>query len=265
MEFLLSKYIPVFLFPLGLSLALLVICLITVLRPGIRYRRRKIAALIFISLLMLWSAGCPFVSDWMMSSLEGPYLSAAARTYPRADAIVVLSGSAARQQAQSRKVLPGRAFDRLYLGCQLYREKKAPVMVLSGGGSREGRKSGALTESELMFLLARQLGLPERSLVTESHSRNTRENAWFTREILQGRKGKGTVLLVTSAYHMPRAKACFEKLGMIVTACPADFKVDPYKLPTPLDFLPDAEALDNTTMALREYIGLLYYRLRGWV
>ena len=113
-----------------------------------------------------------------------------------------------------------------------------------------------------MAVILTQLGLSEDVFMAESFSRNTRENAWYTREILRDKK---TVLLVTSAFHMPRAKACFERLGMTTIACPADFRVDSDKNSSVLDFLPDAAALDNTAIALREYMGMVYYRLRGWL
>jgi len=252
-------------FPLGLSLVLLFVCLFCLWGPGFRLRKKKIAVLLFACLVILWMSGCPFFADWLLVSLEGRYESKTAAAYPGTDTIVVLGGGVAVQQAGDRNVLPGRSFDRLYLGYQLFQEKKAPVMILSGGGIIWHREPGALSESKSMSLLARQLGLPERRLVVESHSRNTRENAWFTREVLRDRGWKDTVLLVTSAFHMPRARACFEKLGMTVIPCPADFRADPYKRSTGLDFLPDAGALDNTTIVLKEYIGWVYYRLRGWL
>lgn len=265
MALILSKYVPVFLYPLGFSLILVAICLVSLWGPGFARRKRRIALLLFVCLVTLWTAACPVVANRLISGLEGRYVSEAAADYPAAGTIVVLSGGVACQQSGGRTVLPGRAFDRLYLGYLLYRAKKAPRIILSGGGVIWEQEPGALSESQRMFLLARQLGVPEKHLVIESHSRNTRENAWFTREILRDRGWDNTVLLVTSAFHMHRARACFEKLGMKVIPCPADFKHDPYGMPKGLDYLPGAAALDRTTIAVKEYIGWGYYRLRGWL
>ncbi len=265
MGIILSKFVPVFLFPLGLSIVLLVICLFGLWGLNYRQRKKKVAFLLVVCLVILWTAGCPLVADRLMASLEGRYVSKAVSAYPGAGTIVVLSGGVAGQQTGRRAVIPGRAFDRLYLGYQLYQAQKAPQVILSGGGVLWKRKSGALSESERMFALARQLGVPQKHLVIESHSRNTRENAWFSKEILRDRGWDNNVLLVTSAFHMPRARACFEKLGMTVIPCPADFKGDPFHLPTGLDYLPDAAALEKTTIVLKEYIGWVYYRLRGWL
>ena len=260
MALILSKFLPLFILPLGLSIAFLMLSLVCLCRP--HSRRRNIGALVFPGLLILWTAGSPFFSDRLLLSLEGRYLSRTAAAYPGADAIVVLGGGVTAQQAEGRTVLPGRAFDRLYLGYLLYQAKKAPVMVLSGGGIEWRRQAGSVSEAGQMAVILKQLGLSNKAILTECSSRNTRENAWYTREVLRDKK---TVLLVTSAFHMPRAKACFERLGLTTIACPADFRIDPYEKTTVLDFLPDAGALDNTTIALREYIGMAYYRLRGWL
>jgi uncharacterized SAM-binding protein YcdF (DUF218 family) len=260
MALVLSKFLPVFILPLGLSLTVLALSLMCLWRPDIR--RRNIGFLIIFSLLLLWAAGSPFFSDRLLLTLEGRYLSRTAAAYPPADAVVVLGGGVTGQQAQGRTVIPGRAFDRLYLGYRLYQSGKAPVIVLSGGGIAWRQEPGAAYEAEQMAVMLRQLGVPDKAFITECFSRNTRENAWYIREIL---RDKRNILLVTSAYHMPRAQACFERLGMTTIACPADFRIDPYKTTTVLDFLPDAGALDNTTIALREYMGMIYYRLRGWL
>ncbi len=265
MAFILSKYVPLFLFPLGLSLVILVVTLGCLWGAGFRYRKKKMATLVGACLLMLWLAGSPFFAERLMSTLEGRYVSKEATAYPNGGAIVVLSGGTTDQHRGSRMVSPGRAFDRLYLGCRLYLSKKAPLMILSGGAITRLRQNGSLTESQLMSVLARQQGIPEKALVIESHSRNTRENAWFTREIFRDRDWNGKVLLVTSAFHMPRARACFADVGLSVVPCPADFRIDPYKRTSAIDFLPDADALAMTTTALREYIGMIYYRLRGWI
>ncbi len=260
MALILSKFIPVFLLPLGLFLVILAVCAVCLWWSDIR--RRTLAFLILACLLALWTAGSPCFSDWLLTTLEGRYHSREVAAYPRAHAIVVLGGGVAVQRTGERNVLPGPAFDRLYLGRLLYQAGKAPKMVLSGGGIQWQRKAGAVFESRLMAALLRQMGLPEQAFIKESFSRNTRENAWYVREILPDAK---TVLLVTSAFHMTRARSCFERLGMTVDSCPADFRVDPYKKRTALDFLPDAAALENTTIALREYLGMVYYRLRGWI
>lgn len=255
MALILSKFIPVFLLPLGLVLTALAVCVACLWRLDIP--RRYIAAAVALCLALLWAAATPLIADRLLTSLEGRYESRPAADYPRADAIVVLGGGVAGQQTGGRNVLPGRAFDRLYLAAALYQAKKAPLVVLSGGGIAWQRKPEAATEARLMADLARQLGLPDTALIQEGLSRNTRENARYTGEILRRRGLTGTVLLVTSAFHLRRAQACFENLGLRVVPCPADFRGDPFKKLSWLDFLPDAGALEKTTFVLREHLGIL--------
>src|SRR6056297_255435 len=153
MALVLSKLIPVLLFPLGLVLILLLVCLLCLWWPG--GRRWITSVLIFICLLLLWMAASPFFADRLLFSLEGRYASKQAAAYPKADVIVVLGGDVARKQTGGRLVLPGPAFDRLYLGYRLYKARKAPLMILAGGGIKWLQTPGALSESQMMAELLR--------------------------------------------------------------------------------------------------------------
>jgi uncharacterized SAM-binding protein YcdF (DUF218 family) len=106
--------------------------------------------------------------------------------------------------------------------------------------------------------------VPGESILAESASRNTHENAEFTREVLV-EHGLWRVLLVTSALHMPRALATFTSAGIEAVPAPTDFTVTYRDHRTLMDFLPDAGALSHTTDALKEYIGYAYYRWKGWI
>jgi uncharacterized SAM-binding protein YcdF (DUF218 family) len=117
------------------------------------------------------------------------------------------------------------------------------------------------------------LGIPEDALWTESESRNTYENALFSRKVL-AEKGIERIILVTSAMHMPRAVALFEKQGFDVIPAPADYNITQVgwdrlwdrNLTTQLfNLLPSVANLNSTTSALKEYIGIVVYSLRGWL
>ena len=107
----------------------------------------------------------------------------------------------------------------------------------------------------------------------ETNSRNTYENAVETKKILDAR-GIDRIVLVTSAMHMPRSVAIFEKQGFTVTPAPTDYMVtqadwDYYFAPDPaiqvFNLFPGAEAMDRFARALKEYLGMVVYRLRGWL
>ena len=96
----------------------------------------------------------------------------------------------------------------------------------------------------------------------ENDSRNTRQNALFVAE-LAASLGVEHVLLVTSAWHMPRAAATFGRTGLHVIRAAPSRLIRPR--PWILQLLPTAHALNNSTLALRKYLGLVVYRVRGWM
>lgn len=117
------------------------------------------------------------------------------------------------------------------------------------------------------------IGVPREALWLESSSANTYENALETQAVLES-QGVSRIILITSASHMPRAYAVFTKMGLDVTPASVDFLVTQedwayYTQPDPLvqlfNWLPTAENLMGTTRAVKEYFGLVMYRLRGWL
>ena len=132
------------------------------------------------------------------------------------------------------------------------------MIVISGGNSE-----GGPAESTFMAQLLMEWGLPAEAIVTETRSRTTRENAVFTRELLQSR-GISEILLVTSATHMPRAAALFRKVGLTVIPAAADYATGWGESNLLESLMPSEGAMEGTRRALREWIGLEIYRLRGW-
>ena len=111
------------------------------------------------------------------------------------------------------------------------------------------------------FLVA--LGVDRSALIIEPLSRNTHENALACLELWR-REGFTSGLLITSALHMPRALATFRKEGMALQPASTDALFGSIDEPLPLSILPDSRSLDQTTRALKEWLGLLVYRYRDW-
>jgi uncharacterized SAM-binding protein YcdF (DUF218 family) len=151
---------------------------------------------------------------------------------------------------------------------KLYREGKAPKVLLSGG--RVEWRGKEPSEAEDMSTLLQAMGVPKMAILLEPDSLNTRENAVNVQKMLKP-LGINDFLLVTSAIHMPRSLMIFRKLGMKPIAAPTDFQVSTQSLDLPspeaklLALVPDALALKNTTAALKEYVGIFVYRLKGWI
>lgn len=259
----LSKLLPLFIYPLGLSCLLLLIALIFSIK-----RSRWTFIPILLGLLILVCASNVRVSNSLITSLERQYLPQA--NLPSAEAIVVLGG--ATRNYETPRIMPdlSERGDRLLYAVKLYKERLAPLIILTGG--RIQWYGGESSEAESMADLMEIMGVPREAMVLESKALNTYENARYTQKILERLKIK-RVLLVTSAAHMPRSLAIFQKLGINAIPAPTDFLVSDRNLIEStftnesrlLSFFPDTESLDRTTQALKEYIGTFIYRLRGWL
>jgi uncharacterized SAM-binding protein YcdF (DUF218 family) len=143
---------------------------------------------------------------------------------------------------------------------------------VSGGNVEFARERGSTPAEEMTELLL-LLGVPESAIWQQPGSQNTYEDALYSAEIL-AENGIDEVILVTSALHMPRSKALFEKQEITVIPAPTDFTVteqnwsstfDPLLGEFLIHLMPNASALNLTTNVLKEYIGMVVYSLRGWI
>ncbi len=227
---------------------------------GLRMRRRS---LIWSGLAVLWLSSTPLVSRYAIRTAEGWAERGVVADAAAADAIVVLS--------EGRVLAPGKATvsewnvaDRFFAGVDLYQAKKAPLLVFTGGAT--SRRSRAPLEGEVLAGLAVRMGVPDGHVAQTSRVVNTAEEAQAVATLLRGRvsgpllgSGSSRVLLVTSAFHMPRARLLFARTGLIVIPFPVDFKVSAGGTLSLLDLLPNAGALAQTELAMREGYGRLYY------
>jgi uncharacterized SAM-binding protein YcdF (DUF218 family) len=174
--------------------------------------------------------------------------------------IIVLGGALNERNALARgQTSLNEAAERMTAAAALSRLYPEALLVFSGG-------SGALLddsvkEAEDAHKLWSELGVPENRMIFEEQSRNTYENAVFTQKLVHPQKDEKW-LLVTSAFHMPRSIGIFRALGMNPLAYPVDYRTDGDSQ----DFRPPGDgslAIRNVETALREWIGLVAYRLTG--
>lgn len=258
----LSKLLPLFIYPLGLS------CLLLLLSLWLCFKRSRRAFIpILLSLVILITAGNTQVANHLISSLEQQYLPQ--ENMPQVEAIVVLGG--ATRNNEPPRILPdmNERGDRLLYAAKLYKDGVAPQIILSGG--RVQWYGGELSEAESMATILELMGIPRNAMILESKSLNTHENAVFTHKILVEKDLK-QIALVTSAAHMPRSLAIFRHEGIDAVAAPTDFVISDRNLKENrystesriLSLFPNAMSLDLTTQAFKEYIGSFIYRLKGW-
>ncbi|MBD2343268.1 YdcF family protein [Anabaena subtropica] len=259
----LSKLLPLFFYPLGLASLSLVVALIT-----LRKHPRIATTAIVLSLILLLFCSNGWVAKYLVRSLEWQNIPPA--QLPNAEAIVVLGGATKSAFPPRPSVDLSEQGDRVIYAAQLYRQKKAPFIILSGGRV-DWRGSGSSESADMADILT-SLGIPSEALIQEPDSLNTYENAVNVKKILESR-GIRQVLLVTSALHMPRSLKIFQRQGMDIIPAPTDFLVSEGELQelgnTPkaaiLNLLPDTYNLHQFTSALKEYIGSFIYWLRGWL
>lgn len=217
-----------------------------------RSRKAGLAASVILIVSSL-----PVFSDKLISYLERDYSLAPVASVKTADAIVVLSGMVRTIEVENGfRYEWGEASDRIFAGIELIREKKAPVLILTGGklpwslGNPEG---------EYLRDISMKLGVPGENILLTEIVQNTDQEAKAVAKLLK--KGMSNIILVTSAFHMPRAKRVFEAAGISVSPYPVDF-LSGAKETSFIGFIPSAGAFQETSFFVREVIGRLYYKLK---
>lgn len=220
------------------------------------HRKNRLAAWIGLTTAaLLWICALGGTADWMMGRLEAGLSIPEIR---ETDVIIMLGGAALdRSPDLSGSGAPGPGtMERMVTAARLHRRLGVPIIV-SGGRVHPTRASIAgLTRRFLV-----DLGIPAQQVIVEDQSRDTYENALFSKRLCD-QHGFRRPLLVTSGYHLKRAIFCFDRVGLPVTPFPCALTTWPGREHHWYHFLPDADALAATAAALHEWLGLLYYRLR---
>lgn len=254
MFFLLSKLLDFVLLP-TVWLVLLALGALLTRRP--KRRRRRLAWL--LALLLLLTNGA-LVNEALLAWELPPVPLAAVAP---ADAAVLLTGVANGEKSPHDRVYLNRGADRLTNALWLYRAGKVRRILISGGSGAVLRHGGG-TEAAGLYTLLRLSAVPDSALLVEDRSRNTRENALFTKELLAKHPDLRSLVLVTSAFHERRALGCFRRVGLQPQGFPADYRSTD-RQPTP-DYwlLPDPDALARWSLLLHELTGYAIYRLAGY-
>ncbi len=240
-----DKLLIALLSPLGTALLLGTIAILA----GFFYRRRLALLLGVIAVGWLYTWSLPVPSLWLRHQVESSYPPIPVRDLPKADAIVILGGGMHAPRDSLRYPNLEAAADRIWHGARLYHAGKAPLLVLSGGVDPDS--TDLLPEAVAMQIFLRDLGVPDAALLLEDRSRNTRQNAQFSAELLKARNIR-RVLLVTSALHMRRARALFEGVGLEVIPAATDHEA---LGATDWHWLPEPPALYGSGRAMKELVG----------
>ena len=244
------KLFYAWLLPPGLFLLLLLIA-------HIMYVRTRKTRNYFVAFALIYLLSITLASDRLLKPLENYYAQPTMSALKNADAIVVLGGGSVGgvKDFDGEGQIAADSANRLFMGLRLHKAFRLPI-ILTGG--QVFASSG--TEADIAYRLLQGAGVDEKFLLKENQSRNTVENARFTKQLC-GSKGFKQVILVTSGYHLPRSVLIFAREGVDVIPYPTDYKTDKEIAIDAFAFTPSAEAVRNSAIAMKEYLGILAVKL----
>ena len=253
MFFVLSKVLFYLLMPL--TWILVFVCLSIWAK---KERTKKRAGIIALVLLLLFTN--PFLSNETWLAWEVPPTPMA--SLPPYDAAIVLTGISNQEKSPHDRVYIERGADRILLPLRLHQEGRIRKIIISGGsGTVTGSYTPEAVELQQILLYA---GVPPSDILIETSSRNTHENALFTKALLKQHPDLNKLLLVTSAFHMRRAAACFQKAGIKADAFATDFYTTDRTFLPDDTIVPQEKYLYYWQKLFHEILGYLMYKLMGY-
>ena len=246
MLFTLKKIVSIFLMPLSIALILFFLGLIFLYAKN--YKKAKL----FLLISFLWMAliGYAPFSNTLIQPLENQY-----KAYQEVDSninyiLVLGSGHVSNDKVSKISQLSNSALMRISEGIRIYRELDNAKIIFSGYAGDDIKTPHALIAKDVAI----SLGVPKESILTQEEAKDTQEEAQLVKKTV----GKNKFILVTSAFHMPRAMKIFQNENLNPIAAPTDFlsKEDG-------DFLrePSANEIRKTERAMHEYIGTLWHEI----
>jgi uncharacterized SAM-binding protein YcdF (DUF218 family) len=227
---------------------------IIVILIGLISNKRRI---IYIAIGVLYILSTPILSNNFFKLVEGSEYRKPIKAIDNADAIVVLSGMLAINEVGDSTYVEWGDPDRFFGGLALFNAGKAQKLVFTGG--RMPWNKSKQTEGKMLMEYAITCGIPSKKIFVTKDVENTADETLAVKELIGPSK---RIILVTSAFHMYRAKKLFEKQGFIVIAYKVDYKTTRYNQVTLMDFLPSAGSVELTETGVREILGRLFYILK---
>ena len=250
-----SKLLPQLIYPFSAILYLLLVAVVV-----LQFRLHKLASrILWVALGIILVCGSPLATELYLRH-EQQYLPVTMGLIPEADAIVLLGGTI-RLPIEPR-VNSEIGGNRSLHAFRLYKANKAGLIIVSGGNvfPQKGIKSEASYTAEVL----QEWGVPEEDILVEGGSRNTYDNAIATKKLMESRQ-IDKILLVTSGFHMPRALATFRTVGIDAIPAPSSYSIVDYSRPPILNWIPSLGNLGKMQAVIRENLGILVYRYRGWI
>ena len=229
--------------------------IIIVILIGLIKNKKK---LIYIAIGALYILSTPIFSNNFFKLVEGSEYRKPISAINSADAIVVLSGMLEINEMGDSTYIEWGDPDRFFGGIALFKAGKAQKLVFTGGKMPWDKVKK--TEGEVLKEYAISNSIPSEKIFVTKDVENTADEAVAVKELISP---SNRIILITSAYHMNRAKRLFEKQGFIVISYKVDNKASGNNQVTFMDFLPSGGNLELTETGIREIIGRIYYIIKG--
>lgn len=242
----LHKLLPLIVSPLGLVIFLIIL--------GVAFRRW---IMIVISCFVFLTSALPVTAHLIWQGLEQEYPPKNMDRLGSYDAVVVLSGMLSGFKYKGTFRSEWADPDRFFAGVEVLKSGKASTLIFTKGSLPW---ENLPSEGELLKKKAIEMGVNKAQIMLSNSVSNTADEALAVKEVME-QNGINKILLVTSSFHMPRAKFLFDRQGIDSDAFPVDFKAVGREF-TWLSFLPTASGFALTSGGIREYIGRLYYELK---
>lgn len=239
------------------------ICLLLI-ASGIFIKNRKLAkkSLVLGFILLLFFSN-KYISNLVMNYWEPDYVDM--ESLPTYDLGIVLTGVTNLDKSSGNRTFFNKGADRATHAMQLYKMGKIKKILITGGQGFSPTHDRSEAEVLKAFLV--WAGVPGMDILVETKAQNTRENALFTKAMLQekGLEELSGLLIITSAFHMQRSKACFEKVGLNVSPFPVDYYGSDQGLNLKSALQPSVDAIVHWHKLTKEWIGILVYRMVGYL
>ncbi|WP_339699939.1 YdcF family protein [Algoriphagus aquimarinus] len=245
-----------------LAMPLTIISLLWVF--GLIYIKKKWGKrCLWAGLILLWFFSNQFISNQAMLAWEPEFNAFTA--VKNHEIGIVLTGVTNMSKTAYDRTFFNKGADRITHALQLYREGKIKKILITGGQGLNPVNPQSEAEILQRFLL--MTGVPAEDVMIEDQAKNTAQNASFTKEFFEknGINTEQEFLLITSAFHMYRAKGCFDKVGLNTTTFPTDY----YSHDTTYDFpsfvYPSPSSIENWHKLIKEWIGIVVYTAVGYM
>lgn len=261
--FVIKKIVSAFLLPLPVCLGLIFLGLVLLWFTRRQWTGKIIASLGFVCIVLL-SYG--FLPDHLLISLEREYkpydvqltneILKSENRFPLKYVVVLGGGNISDPAVPITSRLGESTITRLIEGIVIYRQSPGSKLILSGAAVFD-----STAEAVVMKRLAYNLGVDEKDLIMETQSKDTADQVTFIKALVK----TDPFALVTSASHMPRAMALFEKGGLQPIPAPTHHYVKKGTATDPAFFFPRADNLTKAEVAVHEYLGQTWAVLRGQI